>query len=137
MWLLFSYLCASPMEVLFAIYNIESIVRGFEIFFCKLRDLFRLIQSAAEHIQVDCTACICKMPRDQRGLDQLSHAEAGHTRIITEEHDLCLAVAAHLNTVTQNTHELTDSLCILHQTQITRIQVDTGGNTPVLIGTAH
>ena len=51
--------CVNPS--LFSIHNMDVITRCFEVLFRKLCYLLGLVRRAAEHIQVDCAACICKV----------------------------------------------------------------------------
>ena len=122
------------LEAIFlaAMNDLERVPLGFEIFCCESRRALGIVGGAAEHIQVDGAAGIGKMGRDQRRFDQLCHAETLHARLIAEEYHLRFAIASHFDTVAQLHDELADRIRVLHERQVTLVEIDAGGNSPVL-----
>ena len=88
-----------PALLLVPLDDVQVIMPALEIFQGELRGILRIVGSAAEHIQVDGAAVLRKMRRDQRGLDQLGHAEPVHARIVPEVDHLRFPIAFHLDSV--------------------------------------
>ncbi len=90
----------------------------------------RIVELAAEDIQVDVVALVGEVAGDKGCLNELGHGEARDPRILTKVNNDGLAEALHANEVAEFADELFDFLTIPEGGGVAGVQVELRGEAP-------
>lgn len=101
--------------------------------FGKFFDDGRIVPLATEDIQIGTVGIVGEVTADQRGLDQLHHAVAGHASF-SEMNDLAGAIPVHLNQFAELNYVGFDLFRIADTVWDAIVEVNGGANSPGFAG---